>query len=83
MTTSKQSQPAARRRGELHRANGDRQVAQAIGAHRRLERAPAQSGPRLGLASEKQPRSTMANPNRARALDRARALAPFHAALAP
>ena len=34
MTTSKQSQPAARRRGELHHANGDRQVAQAMGARR-------------------------------------------------
>jgi hypothetical protein len=36
MTTSKQSQPAARRRGELHHANGDRQVAQFMGARRHL-----------------------------------------------
>ena len=32
MSTSKQSQPAARRRGELHRADGNRQVGHAIGA---------------------------------------------------
>jgi hypothetical protein len=31
---TKQSQPAARRRGELHRAHGDRRVAQAMGARR-------------------------------------------------
>ena len=36
MTTSKQSQPAARRRGELHHANGDRRVALALEAHRHL-----------------------------------------------
>jgi hypothetical protein len=36
MTAGKRSQPAARRRGELHRANGDRQVAQSMGARRRL-----------------------------------------------
>lgn len=34
MSTSKQSQAAARRRGELHRADGDRRVAQAMGARR-------------------------------------------------
>ena len=34
MSTSKQFQPAARRRGELHRADGDRQVGQAMGARR-------------------------------------------------
>jgi hypothetical protein len=32
MSTGKQPQPAARRRGELHRAIGDRQVGHAIGA---------------------------------------------------
>jgi hypothetical protein len=32
MSTSKRSQPAARRRGELHRADGNRQVGHAIGA---------------------------------------------------
>jgi hypothetical protein len=36
MTTSKQSQPAARRRGELHRANGDRQAALTIETYRHL-----------------------------------------------
>jgi hypothetical protein len=36
MSTSKQSQPAARRRGELHRADGNRQVGQAIGAPGRI-----------------------------------------------
>ena len=44
MTTSKQSQPAARRRGELHHANGDRQVAQSIGARRRLNALPLRPG---------------------------------------
>jgi hypothetical protein len=34
MSASKQSQAAARRRGELHRADGDRRVAQAMGARR-------------------------------------------------
>ena len=53
MTTSKQSQPAAGRRGELHRANGDRQVGQAIGARRRLNVLPLRAG--LNLASENQP----------------------------
>jgi hypothetical protein len=36
MSTSKQSQPAARRRGELHRADGNRQVGHAIGAPGRI-----------------------------------------------
>jgi hypothetical protein len=45
MTTSKRSQPAARRRGELHRANGDRQVARAMGARRRLNALPLRAGP--------------------------------------
>jgi hypothetical protein len=44
MTTSKQSQPAARRRGELHRAIGDRQVGKAIGARRRLNALPLRPG---------------------------------------
>ena len=44
MTTSKQSQPAARRRGELHRADGDRQVAQFMGARRRLNALPLRPG---------------------------------------
>jgi hypothetical protein len=44
MTTSKRSQPAARRRGELHRANGDRRVAQAMGARRRLNALPLRAG---------------------------------------
>ena len=44
MTTSRQSQPAARRRGELHHANGDRQVAQSIGARRRLNALPLRPG---------------------------------------
>ena len=44
MTTGKRSQPAARRRGELHRANGDRQVAQAMGARRRLNALPLRAG---------------------------------------
>jgi hypothetical protein len=35
MSNSRLSQQAARRRGELHRANGDRQVAYMVGAHRR------------------------------------------------
>jgi hypothetical protein len=38
MSTSKQSQSAARRRGELQRANGDRHVAQTIRARRHLTR---------------------------------------------
>ena len=46
--TTKQSQPAARRRGELHRANGDRRVAQAMGARRAATtRGHAPSRPRL------------------------------------
>jgi hypothetical protein len=44
MSTSKQSQPAARRRGELHRAIGDRQVAQSMGARRRLKALPLRAG---------------------------------------
>jgi hypothetical protein len=44
MTTGKRSQPAARRRGELHRANGDRQVAQFMGARRRLNALPLRPG---------------------------------------
>ena len=36
MSTGKQSQPAARRRGELHRADGNRQVGHAIGAPGRI-----------------------------------------------
>jgi hypothetical protein len=36
MSTSKQSQPPARRRGELHRADGNRQVGHAIGAPGRI-----------------------------------------------
>jgi hypothetical protein len=44
MTTSKQSQRPARRRGELHRANGDRRVAQALGARRRLNALPLRAG---------------------------------------
>lgn len=44
MTTGKQSQPAARRRGELHYANGDRQVAQVMGARRRLNALPLRPG---------------------------------------
>ena len=36
MSTSKQSQPAARRRGEVHRADGNRQVGHAIGAPGRI-----------------------------------------------
>jgi hypothetical protein len=36
MSTSKQSQPAARRRGELHRADGNRQVGHVIGAPGRI-----------------------------------------------
>jgi hypothetical protein len=39
MTASKQSQPAARRRGELHHADGDRRVSLTIGAHRHLNAA--------------------------------------------
>ena len=34
MTGSKLSQGAARRRGELHHADGDRRVAQTLEAHR-------------------------------------------------
>jgi hypothetical protein len=34
MTASKQSQPAARRRGELHHAGGDRRVSLQIEADR-------------------------------------------------
>jgi hypothetical protein len=48
MSTSEQSQPAARRRGELHRSNGDRQVGQVMGARRRLNVLPL----RAGLASD-------------------------------
>jgi hypothetical protein len=44
MTAGKRSQPAARRRGELHRANGDRQVAQSMGARRRLNALPLRPG---------------------------------------
>jgi hypothetical protein len=36
MSTSKQSQPEARRRGELHRADGNRQVGHAVGAPGRI-----------------------------------------------
>jgi hypothetical protein len=36
MTTSKPSERAARRRGGLHRAAGDRRVAQTLAASRRL-----------------------------------------------
>jgi len=36
MTGSKLSQRAARRRGELHHADGDRRVALALEAHRHL-----------------------------------------------
>jgi hypothetical protein len=36
MTSSTLSQRAARRRGELHRGDGDRRVAQAIEARRRV-----------------------------------------------
>jgi hypothetical protein len=35
MTSNKLSQRAARRRGELHRAAGDRQVAFTVATHRR------------------------------------------------
>ena len=45
MTTRKQSQAAARRRGELHHANGDRQVARAMGARRRLNALPLRARP--------------------------------------
>jgi hypothetical protein len=48
MSAKKQSQPAARRRGGLHRAHGDRQVGQAITARRHLARrrlpVPRQAG---------------------------------------
>ena len=44
MSTSEQSQPAARRRGELHRSNGDRQVGQVMGARRRLNVLPLRAG---------------------------------------
>jgi len=44
MTGSKLSQRAARRRGELHRADGDRRVALTIEAQRHLN-TPAQAGP--------------------------------------
>jgi hypothetical protein len=40
MSTNKQSQSAARRRGELHHATGDRQVGQAIRARHQLIRRP-------------------------------------------
>jgi hypothetical protein len=36
MTAGKQFQPAARRRGELHRADGNRQVGHAVGAPGRI-----------------------------------------------
>ena len=44
MSTGKQSQPAARRRGELHRADGNRQVGHAVGAPGRI--APGTRGDR-------------------------------------
>jgi hypothetical protein len=40
MTTSTLPQRAARRRGELHRGDGDRRVAQAIEARRRVSPRP-------------------------------------------
>jgi hypothetical protein len=36
MSIGKRSQPAARRRGELHRADGNRQVGHTIGASGRI-----------------------------------------------
>jgi hypothetical protein len=47
MTAGKRSQPAARRRGELHDADGDRRVALALEAHRHLNT----SGSRRALSS--------------------------------
>jgi hypothetical protein len=41
MTSSTLSQRAARRRGELHRGDGDRRVAQAIEACRRVSPRPS------------------------------------------
>ena len=46
MSTSKQSQPAARRRGELHRADGNRQVGHAIGAPGRIALGTTRAGDR-------------------------------------
>jgi hypothetical protein len=43
-TASKLSQRAARRRGELHRADGDRRVGQTIAADHRLSPRPPGSG---------------------------------------
>jgi hypothetical protein len=40
MTSSKPVERAARRRGERHRGGGDRRVAQAIAARRRLNSGP-------------------------------------------
>ena len=78
MTTSKQSQPAARRRGELHRANGDRQVAQVVQTIRRrhlnLNTLPLRANPgsvwRARSSHGARPRTRTAHP---------RALAHFHA----
>ena len=44
MTAGKRSQPAARRRGELHRADGNRQVGHAIGAASRMTREMRRRG---------------------------------------
>ena len=44
MTVGKSSERAARRRGEMHRAGGDRRVAQTIAARHRLRLSPRPSG---------------------------------------
>ncbi len=73
MTPSKRSQPAARRRGELHRANGDRQVARAMGARRHLNTLPLRAGPGSvwGEAAIKRLSSAITGPSAGSSVDRA------------
>jgi hypothetical protein len=59
MSTGKQSQPAARRRGELHRADGNRQVGHPIGAQGQIapgtragDRLHVQLGEQSGLKQQ-------------------------------
>ena len=46
MTAGERSQPAARRRGELHRADANRQVGHAIGAPGRIAPGMLRAGDR-------------------------------------
>jgi hypothetical protein len=84
MTTGKRSQPAARRRGELHRANGDRQVAQAMGARRRLNALPFRAGLRSVWreAAIRRLSSAITGPSGGSSVDRA-AIARGHATSRP